>query len=314
MAPARTPGRQREPAASRQEGGAPEAGKSSSESGGELAGLSLGWPEADSQAAPSPELLKEGERVIISEVDLDLEITPEDTVGMVEKLKALAAEHGGYISALSASQYDLLEEEEEAGDPADQAEEEEDSLAALDADAEEEAEDSEYDRYDDYYDYYDYDYYDYYYGGASRWAEASFVIPEEQADAFIKKLTQDCKVTDRIDEMEDYTTVYQNLVGRIRALEEEEQRLVAMLEEARLSGKGRLADEESGFLEKMMRLENNLWSTRSELDHYRYGSSEDDYYSSYYSNYFQGVSLSEFDARKGKTWIEVDIYVEEEGK
>ncbi len=295
------------------EGSGAQTAEGSSKIEEDFAGLSLGWPETGSQAAPSPELLEEGERMIISEVDLDLEISPQDTVDMVEKLKTLVAEHGGYLSALSSSQYDFQEEEEESDDST--GEKDEDGLPA-DRNAtlgEEEAEGSEYDLNDDYgYDDYDYDYWDYYYGSASHWTEASILIPENQADEFIKKLTQDYEVIDRLDEMEDYTTVYQNLVGRIKALEEEEQRLILMLEEARLSGKGRLADEESGFLEKMMRLENNLWMTRDELDHYRYGSVEDSYYSSYYSNYFEGASLWEFDERRGKTLIEVDIYVAEE--
>ncbi len=248
---------------------------------------------------------KNGERVLISEVELELEIKPQDTQGMVEQLKTVTAEHGGYITGLITSMYEIEEEEtkEEAEEETEDGETKE-----TEGMTEVEEEDSYY-GYDDYNDYYDY--YDDYYGKSSTlWTKVDIIVPEDQADEVIQQVTERYKVTNRSDSIEDYTIQYQNLTKRVADLEEEKQRLTAILEDIRSSGKVRTSEGGSEFLEKMINLENNLWSVTNELNTYRYG--DGDYYSyrSYY--YFSGSSLAAFEDRKGKTLIEISVYVNDE--
>ena len=255
-----------------------------------------------------------GERVTISEVELEIEIKPQDTQGMVDKLKNITEDHGGRISSLATYMYEM--EEEETQEETEGTEENRDTKGAGETEeAEETAGDAGSDSYydDDYYydDYYDDSYYDYYdRNSGTLWTRANIIVPEEQADEIIQQLTEGLKVTDRSDSIEDYTVQYQNLTGRIASLEEEKQRLTAMLEDARSSGKARTSEEGSDFLEQMIALENNLWSVTKELNTYRYGDDDNYNSSSYY--HFHGSSLAEFESRKGKTLIAIYIYVNEE--
>lgn len=235
------------------------------------------------------------ERIQVSEVTMELNIKPADTKDIVEKLKQYANEHGGYVSALETSLYDLDDEEEMTSET-----ESDSSSKKVTMETESTSEDDTYDSYyssyyDDYYSYYNY-----------QWTTMSIVIPIEKSDALVKQLSSDYEVADQSESMTDYTSEYRSLLDKVAMLEDEEQRLISMLGDARSSGKARSSDSDSDYLEKVIQLENNLWETRNELNKCRFGDNSS--YSYYYSQGIDG--LNDYEDMKGMSIISLNIYVD----
>lgn len=303
--------------------------------GGESSSDSLPSAEAVSgqNQEPGTEASGEGEQVVLSEIEFDLEVKPEDTPGLVNQVKEMVASHNGSVMSLITGMYETEGAPEEDGGEGVSAESGERAPENEKGNGEKESEETDpgfeselngydgygeedYKDYDGYYEDYDGYYDDYYYGkygkNCQHWTSVKIMVPDSQVDEVLRQLSENGRVLDRQDYMEDYTVWYQGLAGRIAYLEDEEQRLISLLEDARSSGKARTADEDSDFLEKVMNLENHLWSVREELNVCRYGDMDDYRYGNYYDyDTYSGKNLAEFEHRKGKTIIKIEIYVRE---
>lgn len=94
-----------------------------------------------------------------------------------------------------------------------------------------------------------------YYGGGNRYAYMMARIPKDQVDAFIAVVGDAALITSRQETLEDVTLAYTDTESRIEALRVEQERLMALLEEA-------------DTLDAIVALESRLTEVRYELESY----------------------------------------------
>ena len=94
-----------------------------------------------------------------------------------------------------------------------------------------------------------------YYGGGNRYAYMVARIPKDQVDAFISVVGAAAVIANKQETVEDVTLAYTDTESRIKALEVEQERLMALLEQA-------------DSLDAIIALESRLTEVRYELDTY----------------------------------------------
>ena len=94
-----------------------------------------------------------------------------------------------------------------------------------------------------------------YYDGGNRYAYMVARVPKDQADAFIAVVGESALITNKQESVEDVTLAYTDTESRIKALEVEQERLMALLEKA-------------DSLDSIIALESRLTEVRYELENY----------------------------------------------
>lgn len=94
-----------------------------------------------------------------------------------------------------------------------------------------------------------------YYGGGNRYAYMVARIPKDQVDDFVKVVGDAALIANKQETVEDVTLAYTDTQSRIKALEVEQERLMALLEQA-------------DTLDSIIALESRLTEVRYELEAY----------------------------------------------